>query len=117
MSVDAMSEDETEHVRGEPRYVVRTPAWRDPQISVWLQTFDALHLSTRFNPDNTAKRGKFPRLRIRNTNRGSIKGKPVPGLPSNFYRKQWLAKCDKFELRALDIQPPLDLSFSPYIMR
>lgn len=117
MPVDVMSGDESDHRRGERRYIVKTLEWRNPAISSWLLTFDALHLSTRFNTTNTSKRGNFPVHRIRNTNRPAVASEAVPGLPSNFYNKRWLETLDQFEHMALSMKPPINLSFSPYIQR
>lgn len=117
MPVDAMSGDETDHRTGEVRYIVVKYEWRSSELDDWLKTFDFLHLSTRFTPEGRARRGKFPRPRIRNTARPARLGNPVSGLPENFYDSQWLAGLESYEREELDIQPPIDLSFTPYITR
>ncbi|KAJ7150001.1 hypothetical protein C8R43DRAFT_1128067 [Mycena crocata] len=114
---DAMSGDEADHRNGNARYVAKTLAWRASVVDPVMATLDALHLSTRFNPDGSAGRGKFPRARIRKTARPPTPGNPVPGLPQNFYAPAWLSSLPKFELRALKMKPAVDLSFSPAIVR
>jgi hypothetical protein len=119
MPFDVMSGDETDHSRGKVRYVVRTPEWRHPNLSKWLMTFDFLHLSTRFNGDNRAKRGKFPHPRIRNTRRPALQGQAPPGLPANFYDEGYLKAMEPLEREILEVSmlPALDLEFSPFITR
>lgn len=117
MPAEAMSGDESDHAGGRVRYVVRAPNWRNPAISSWMTTFDNLHLSTRFNGDGRATPGKFPRLRIRSTKRGVAKCAEVPGLPKNFYDEKWLNSLHEEDRNDLEMQPALDLSFTPYIQR
>ncbi|KAJ7073340.1 hypothetical protein B0H15DRAFT_957250 [Mycena belliarum] len=117
LTVDAMSGDEAEHRHGNPRYVVKSLEWRDPTVDLFMTTFDDLHLSTRFKPDRSAGRGKFPHARIRKTARPPVPGNPPSGLPSNFYAANWVASLPDIERRALQMGPSVDLSFSPEILR
>ena len=116
MPIDAMSGDETDHRQGNLNYVVRIPAWRNPEVEDFFKVLDSLHLSTRFQSNGRAKRGKFPHPRIR-SGRPPITGTFVPGLPANFYDDNWLRSLTKFERSQLKIQPRIDLELSPYILR
>lgn len=112
-----MSGDEADHNHGNARYVVKTLEWRDRSVDPFMLTLDALHLSTRFNPDGSVGRGKLPHPRIHNTDRPSTPGNPVPGMPRNFYASPWFNLLPEFERRALRVKPSVDLSFSPAVAR
>ena len=114
---DAMSGDETDHHNGELRYVVKTLEWRSKEAKDFFMTLDWLHLSTRFGASGRATRGKFPHPRVHNSGRAPVKGKPVAGLPSNFYNKEWIRTLSPLELQELKRLPKVDLTFSKDIMR
>lgn len=114
MPYEAMSGDESAHEGGRVRYAITSLRWRNPSEEVvrWFRMLDALHLSTRFNINDRPRPGKFPHLRV-NSRRVERSDAPVPGLPRNFYDPTWLASLDPFEEQNLDIQNPIDLTFSP----
>lgn len=113
LSFQGMSGDESDHADGEERYAYTNLPWRNPatEVKQWFKNFDYLHLSTRFTADDRATSGKFPHIRI-NSTRIERHATPVPGLPRNFYDPVWLERMDDFQVRELDVQPSIDLSFS-----
>ncbi|KAK7008437.1 hypothetical protein R3P38DRAFT_2551166 [Favolaschia claudopus] len=114
---EAMSEDEADHRSGSARYVVKKLEWRADDIDAFVGILDDLHKSTRFEANGSATRGKFPRARIRNTARPPVVTAGPSGLPSNFYDTEWVDSLPDLDRRALNMQGPLDLSFSPNILR
>jgi hypothetical protein len=114
----AVSGDETDHRGRQLRYNITTLSWRSPEIRRWMQVLDDLHLSTRFSTGNRATAGKFPHVRIHISERNERHlDTPVAGLPRNFYNQDWMDSLDRRERAALRIQEPVDLSFSPDILR
>jgi hypothetical protein len=116
MPLEAMSGDETDHEADEPRYAITQLPWRNPVVRPWFRTFDHLHLSTRFGTDDRALPGQFPHPRIE-SRRVEGHARAVRGLPVNFYNRDWLESLDTFERTTLNVQPGIDLSFSPQIQR
>ena len=114
---DAISGDKTDHHNGELRYLVKPLEWWSKEAKGFFMTLDWLHLSTRFGASSRATRGKFPHPRVRNSGRAPVKGKPVAGLPSNFYNKGWIRTLSPLELQELNRLPKVDLTFSKDIMR
>ena len=118
MDIDAMSGDEADHRQGNPRYIKKKWAWRnESEVDPFVHTLSCLHLATRFNPDGSAGRGAFPHVRISGTAREPEPGKPQPRLPRNFYARSWLKSLQPAERDALEMQPSVPLTFSPYIAR
>jgi hypothetical protein len=117
LSFQGMSGDESDHSDGQERYACTYLPWRNPapEVKQWFKNFDYLHLSTRFTADDRATSGKSPHIRI-NSDRKEQHAAPVSSLPRNFYDPVWLATMDEFEVMELDIQPPIDLSFSPEML-
>jgi hypothetical protein len=111
-----MSGDEADYVNGECRYVIVNPIWRSSLVTPFLRLFDKVHLSTRYTSLNRPKRGAFPHHRYP-SKRVDHSSKAVPGLPSNFYCKDWLANLEKFQVDALQIQPEYNLSVSRSVLR
>lgn len=117
MKPEAMSGDELTDFRGDhPRYAITNLTWRNPAIHAWFKTLDHLHLSTRFKADMTPTSGAFPHHRV--PSRRVEDHQPiVPGLPINFYNPVFLEGMEQYEIDDLDIQPKLDLSFPPHVIR
>lgn len=118
LPLEAMSGDESSDDTKPPVYAITTLPWRNPspEITSWLRTFDHLHLSTRFGTDDRPMPGQFPHRRV--ASRRIEAHNPAPqGLPLNFYDPVWLQTLDGFGRESLDIQPPIDLTFSADIMR
>ncbi|GBE90232.1 hypothetical protein SCP_1900810 [Sparassis crispa] len=113
----AMSGDESDHRSGKLRYVVTKLPWRSAEAERWLCTFDLLHLKTRFHDNGKPKRGAFPHHRIRGSSRIERNDDPVSGLPRNFYDATWLSDQSEDHIRALDIQPSVDLTLSQDCLR
>lgn len=113
LPLEAMSGDESSNESQSPAYAITTLPWRNPspEITRWLRTFDLLHLSTRFGSDDRPTPGQFPHRRIP-SKRIEAYHTPPQGLPRNFYDPVWLQTLDNFETETLNIQPPIDLSFS-----
>ena len=109
-----MSADEGDHVNGEFRYVITNPPWRASKVAEFMKVFDKIHLSSRFTSMDRPKRGAFPHRRFP-SRRVDHSSKPVPALPVNFYEPTWLNSLSEFELRELDAQPLVDLSFTPSV--
>jgi hypothetical protein len=101
-------------VNGEFRYVIVNPPWCATNIAEFMKVFDKIHLSSRFTSMDRPKRGAFPHRRFpsRRVDRSS---EPVPSLPVNFYEPIWLNSLSEFKLCELDVQPPVDLSFTPSV--
>ncbi|KAF8870421.1 hypothetical protein BD779DRAFT_1455421, partial [Infundibulicybe gibba] len=114
---EAMSGDETDHEGFAVRYVITNLPWRSDaaEVTAWFRTFDHLHMSTRFTSNDRATPGKFPHPRLV-SRRLETHDTPVPGLPINFYNAHWIQSLDSFERDKLDVQPPLDLTFTQNIL-
>lgn len=110
-----MSGDEIDNVQ-EERYAITKLPWRSEHITAWLRTFDHIHLSTRFKSNGQPKRGAFPHARIP-SRRVDHQAEPVPGLPQNFYDPTWLLSMDDAAREALRIQPELNLTHTPMVLR
>ena len=123
---DGMSDDESDHDNG-PRtgnrtFTVTSVWWRskNPQFMAILELFDLLYMSTKFKRDGTPHPGNWPRVRIRVDDRQpQNQGKPVPGLPENFYDNLWLQELRALDPTAIDrlmIQPAINLAIDPRII-
>lgn len=116
LPLEAMSGDESSDDVMPRAYAITVLPWRNPspEITKWLRSFDHLHLSTRFGTDDRPLPGNFPHRRV-SSKRIEAHSPAPPGLPRNFYDPLWLQDLDKFQIETLDIQPPIDLTFSPDI--
>ena len=115
LGVDGMSGDESDHVDGHRRYVVRKLKWRSGDVTAALRVLDALALVSHWTSDGRPRPGKFPHIRIdsnRTENRDAVRN-----LPRNFYQEDWLETLDKHELRALNMGKPINLVFPVRLLR
>lgn len=110
-----MSGDESEHSNGHRRYVVRKLNWRLDEVMGVLRALDALALASHWTEAGRPKSGKFPHVRI-DSDRVEDRD-PVPNLPLNFYRPDWLEALDNYERRALNIGKPVKLTVPSRILR
>jgi hypothetical protein len=118
MPYEAMSGDEecTKAKDDTIRFEITNLRWRNPapEIRAWFKTLDALHMSTRFAANDRPLAGRFPHRRIPSKRMEPV-DIPVPKLPRNFYDPNWLETLDEIERDILQIQPAIDLAFSPQI--
>lgn len=112
------SEDEGDQVEGEipqsgpqrRRYKITTLEWRSPDVTQWLRTMDLVYIGTRFYDDGTPMPGNQARERYP-SNKTQI-GRPIQGLPRNFYNAEWLQTLSPDDLADLDVQPEIDIAFT-----
>ena len=118
MPYEAMSGDEecTKAKDDTIRFEITNLRWRNPapEIRAWFKTLDALHMSTRFAANDRPLAGRFPHRRMPSKRMEPV-DTPVPKLPRNFYDPNWLETLDEIECDILQIQPAIDLTFSPQI--
>lgn len=118
MGPDGMSGDESDARDGVKRYVIFLDKWRNPAIAPWIRVFDRIFMTTKFNEVNRPKRGNWPRIRVPTTQRNvQREGKPIPGLPRNFYDEAWLSTLDQDDLESLNVQEPIRLVHSPEVLQ
>jgi hypothetical protein len=114
MSHAALSDDESDHGNGanlgRSRYAIVKEAWRSDELIKWLRTIDLLAFGEKWGGRNVAQRGNGRRLRIHSTR--SKDRLAVSGLPENCYDCDWLNSLGGWERKHLNMQPPLDMSFS-----
>ena len=114
MSYAALSDDESDHENGvnlgRSRYAIVKEAWRSDELIKWLRTIDLLAFGEKWAGRNVAQRGNGRRFRIHSTR--SKDALAVSGLPENCYDSNWLNSLNEYERRLLDMQPPLDMTFS-----
>lgn len=110
-----MSGDESDHHnptsrRGDNRQYFRVrPAWRNPGISAWLDIFDKVYISLRYDgAEERASRGNWIRLRT-STNKEDSTSMPITGLPMNFYAPNFVRKLKPKQQAALNMKAPIDL--------
>lgn len=108
MPLEAMSGDESAHENGD---AITNLKWRNPNVTEWFRTLDALHISTRFALNDRPLPGQFPHRRI-SSNRREVIDKPPEGLPLNFYDPVWLNTLDEEDRQQLQATPPIDLTVS-----
>jgi hypothetical protein len=115
MSHRVLSDDESDHENGtnmgRPSYSIVQDAWRSEELIKWLRTIDLLSLGEKWDGRHVARRGNSRRLRV-HSNRSKDDEKPVSGLPENCYDSVWLSSLKEYERNALQVGPPLDLTFS-----
>ncbi|KAH9021466.1 hypothetical protein EDB85DRAFT_1871863, partial [Lactarius pseudohatsudake] len=120
---DLASEDEGDQAEGEngrrrvPRsapqrrqFKITKSQWRSPEVTKWLRIMDLLHIGTRFNDDGTPMPGNQARERYPSNKTQT--GRPITGLPRNFYNAEWLTTLSPGQLVDLDVQPEVDISFT-----
>ena len=111
LGVQGMSSDESDHEvvashppawRTNPRYLVRSPAWRAAHLTLWLRTFDAGHM-IKCRMVEGGSRGAFPRLHVYNGQPSNVSKKTFI---RDAYDPQWLAhRKDVQFCVTLDKQP------------
>lgn len=95
MSSDESDSEEATRNRAIRREVtnfrVVLPAWRAPELSIWLHVFDSVYIASRRSLGPS--RGEFPRQRRHDALSPLIDmdKKPVWHLPRNAYDSTWLA--------------------------
>jgi hypothetical protein len=114
MSYAVLSEDESDHENGadlgRSRYAIVQEAWRSEDLVKWLRTIDLLAFGEKWAGRNVARRGNSRRLRIHSAL--SKDAEPVSGLPENCYEPNWLSSLNELDRKVLNIQPPLDMTFT-----
>lgn len=114
MSYAALSDDDSDHEAGShlgrSRYAIVREAWRSEELIKWLRTIDLLALGEKWGGRLVAHRGNVRRLRIHSTR--SKDGVAVIELPENCYDRDWLNSLNDYERKILNVQPPLDMTFS-----
>ncbi|KAF8220760.1 hypothetical protein L208DRAFT_1331899, partial [Tricholoma matsutake] len=96
MPLEAMSGDKSAHENGETQFVITNLKWRNPRVTGWFRSLDALHISTRFRRNDRPSPGQFPHRRIP-SRRVEARNNPPEGLPLNFYDPVWLSTLDEEE--------------------
>ena len=112
-----MSSDESDHEagRGEATYFIRTKPWRSPKVTVWLRTFDALHLRERYNGGFRASAGAWPHFRM--VSKQMSQRPALKGLPKNCYDAGWLRSRSAFQLLDLNTAEEFNLKLDSDIMK
>lgn len=115
MSYAALSDDESDHANGRSRYAILKEEWRSNELIMWLRTIDLLAFGEKWAGRIAAPRGNGIRHRFHSESTPPKKRGERPavsGLPENCYDRDWLKSLNEYERRLLNIQPPLDLTFS-----
>lgn len=117
LGVSGHSADESDYDdEGNVHYVVNQLPWRAGDLTQYVRALDVLHLSTRYKSSGRRMPGPLPHFRSTTPKRIDAGATPVPGLPCNFYDKDWLATLDESELHALRIQDfEIDLHIPPFL--
>jgi len=115
---EVMSDDETDSEWDGPMdripHFIKITSWRNPDVVNFFRVLDSLYLSTRFK-GNKWSPGRLPHTRVPSVRLRVCD--PVPGLPVNFYRPQWLLQLNDIERRKLKTRPAIDLDFSQNVLR
>lgn len=116
---EVVSGDETDHYKGEVKYVRTSLPWRAKWIRQWMEIFERLHLATRFSESGRATPGAFPHIRVNSSRyrEDQVFAQPVRHLPRSFYDPDWLSQQNEMLIHWLDIQPAVDLTFSVLLQR
>lgn len=112
-----MSDDEEDYDGENKRLVVLGMPWRSAQAEEWMLRLDHVHMSTRWGPKGTPKRGRLPRWRVRGSKRMERGSEHPRGLPKNFYDSLWMNELTEEDRRALKTTEPVDLSLSDELMK
>lgn len=96
--------------------------WRSDDLKTILRCADIVRVSKRFILDGNEYKttpGKWPRHRVDPADhKKDVNVQGVPGLPRNFYDKEWLDMRSDWELARLEIlETEVDLSVPPDIQR
>ncbi|KAH9000592.1 hypothetical protein EDB86DRAFT_522388 [Lactarius hatsudake] len=114
MSRSALSDDESDHEQGthggQSRYSIVNESWRSKELVVWLRTIDLFACGEKWGGRNIARQGNSRRIRLHSTR--SKDGIAIAGLPENCYDVKWLNSLKRYQRDKLDVQPPVDLTFS-----
>lgn len=114
MTSAVLSDDESDHEQGahlgQSHYLIVNQAWRSKELVVWLRTMDLLACGEKWDGRHVARQGNSRRIR-RHSSR-SKDGTAVAGLPENCYDSGWLNSLKRYQRDKLDVQPPVDLTFS-----
>jgi hypothetical protein len=103
LGVDAMSSEDSDGEVGTQRnFRIKSMPWRDQDLTIWLRRVDALPTK---NAQNFRLMQRWtPRKRIV-SDLVSTRRKPVPELPLNFYRSEWLMEQDRRNRARLKVDP------------
>ena len=117
------SDDEDDQAQGEDghghisqsaprgrRFKIVNMQWRSPEVTKWLRTMDLIYIGTKFYEDGTSMPGN--QFRERYPSDKVETGRPITGLPRNFYDARWLRTLSPHQLEVLDIQPEVDINFT-----
>jgi hypothetical protein len=110
-----MSGDESDHLDGHRRYVVKKLNWRSDAATQVLRVLDALALVTHWTSDGRPRPGKFPHVRI--DSKKVENRDPVCNLPRNFYSEDWLNTLDKYERKELNMGKSINFVIPGRLMR
>ncbi|KAH8982252.1 hypothetical protein EDB86DRAFT_3086249 [Lactarius hatsudake] len=114
MSRSALSDDESDHEQGthggQSCYSIVNESWRSKELVVWLRTIDLFACGEKWGGRNIARQGNSRRIRLHSTR--SKDGIAIAGLPENCYNVKWLNSLKRYQRDKLDVQPPVDLTFS-----
>lgn len=114
MGRGGMSTDESE--RDDPynvKYRIRLKPWRNPIVTRSLQSLDVLHRQYRIHH---CTKGSPPRERLaahplteEETRSTEVEKVPV-GMPTGFYKEEWLTGLDDYALKTLEIDEKTNIS-------
>jgi hypothetical protein len=106
---DIVSGDESENQEGETVYIIYQYPWRDEKVGVFLRDIEVLAEIDKRNEINQRSRGNAPRARIPTSVGVCRSGRPVRGLPKNWYNQMWLKTLSDLEARHLRMKPEVPL--------
>lgn len=109
------SSDESDTENGVRKFHVKVARWRNPMLTAWLRTFDAIHRLNRYGPFTSDGRGAPPRDRFDSSISSS--GQAPSGLPINAYSELWLSRLPRYHREDLGTSPAYDFSHSAEVMQ
>lgn len=115
LGAEGMSGDESDHLNGHRRYVIRKLNWRSDEVTHMLRALDALVLVSHWTSDGRPRPGKFPHIRLHSDKVENRE--PVRNLPRNFYHPEWLETLDKYERRELNMSKSVELTLPPRLSK
>lgn len=112
------SGDETD---GEGEHAITELPWRSERIRKLFRLVDLAGLARRFPDGLNATTGEFPKVRYdpaasrprRERTKETYRSGPPPGLPENFYDRQWLRDLDDLEKLALNMTAKVEITKLP----
>ena len=114
MTSAVLSDDESDHEQGthhgQSCYLIINEAWRSKELVVWFRMMDLLACGEKWGGRHVAHQGNS-RCICKHSTR-SKDGTAVSGLPENCYDPEWLKSLKQYQRDQLDVQPPVDLTFS-----